>query len=178
LQFPQCIGSELVSKQPVLHETRLGPHWQTLFTHISPGLHIIPPHITAPLEDELEVAVVDVDPVEVEPVEVDVVLVAVDGPPPPPPPEVEIEPVDVEPLDVVPPPVAVVDVLVELKAPVPLVTVVPPQPACASSAAAASIRGTDRADRCSVMTNYLREAWKQGSAARSIRHEATGCQES
>jgi len=146
-----------VSKQPVVHEMRPGEHWQTLFTHVSPGLHVTAPQVTPPLELELDVEV-EVEPVDVE-VELDEVepppeLVEVDVDPPPPdddvdvaPVEVEVEPVEVEPLEVVPLEVEPVELEVEPPAPVPVAaTVLPPQPAWASTAVLAMNRGIQRAD--------------------------------
>jgi hypothetical protein len=127
---------------------------QTLFTHISPGLHVMVPHMTPP--DELAVEVVMV--VLVEPELAVVVIVVVDEPPAPPP-EVVIPvevfgPVEVEVLPAFTPPPAALAVEVDVPAPVPLLTD-PPHPTWARSAVIASERGTKRADRGNVMTMYL-----------------------
>jgi hypothetical protein len=130
-QVPQCIGSLLVSKQPVGQETMPMAHWHVLFTHISPGLQVTMPHITPPLELALvEVALVLMVPVVVMP-PLPVVMVPVD---------VAMAPL---PVDMVVP--------VEATPPVfPARLVLPPQPALATSAAAARNRGSQSTFRAAM----------------------------
>jgi hypothetical protein len=123
---------------------------QTLFTHISPGLHVIVPHMTPPA-DELAVEVV----VVVEPeLAVELIVVVVEPPTDVVIPEEELGPFVVEVFPAFTPPPIPLAVEVDVPAPVPLLTD-PPQPTWARSAVIASARGTKRADRGNVMTMYL-----------------------
>lgn len=112
LQLPQCAGSADTSKQPVLHVMSPALHVQTLFTQAAPGLQVMFPHMTPPLELLVELELepleeVDVE-LEVEPLEEVEVEVEVELEVEPLEVEVEVEPleVDVE-VDVVPGGVAV-----------------------------------------------------------------------
>jgi hypothetical protein len=151
LQLPQWLGSLEVSKQPVGHDTSLPGHWQTLFTQVSPGLHVTIPHVTGgePLELDVEAVPVDVDvDVDVDAVPVDVEAV-VEPPAPGDPLEVEAGvPVEVE-----GDPVEVDGVPVDADAaPAPVVSmVVPPQPAWVSTAEPARMSVIDAALRSEAM---------------------------
>jgi hypothetical protein len=121
-----------------MHESWPAGHWQTLFTHIAPGLQVTIPHITPP---ELDEPVLAVPVLVLVPLELIVPVEAVDMPP--------------VPLDMVAPPVEPVEPLLAPPVPVPPVFVVPPQP----SATPPSTRKEQRALRSAMASTSCDEKW-------------------